>query len=230
MPDPGPGAETVGPRRLVGDRVHVLDAVQDLDQYLPERGVHDQQEDRAQFRAVQQDGERDQGDGGDRTEELDGGGGDFAEIRHHGDQHPRHDPRAGGDGEAQRPAGQRVAERRPEGGVGEFGPEGVGDPAGRREVLLLDQAEPRHRLAQGEEDREPGRAEHGVQAPHESSLSRSGVVLNSPSRSPSSISFSMEPRSASAGHFGRVTCSSTAGGILVYVVTIWRTSSGWASA
>ncbi len=99
-------------------------------------------------------------------------------------------------------------------------------PDGTADRAQHDLHDGRRRMA----GRKPGAAECGVGGSHGSSVSRSGFFLNKPSCSPSSASASIEARFGSAGHFGKVVFASTSVGILVYVVTICRTSSGCSSA
>ena len=258
VPDPRPAAEPVDAGGLVGDRVDVLDAVQHLDEHLPERGVHDQQQRRAQFGAVQQHRQRDQGDRGDRAQELDRRGGDRAQHTaptpiEHADDDPGQTAMA-------RPRAQPVrvspsaVQNAPSASSSAKAP---GDPAGRREVVLRDETgrgtaststrarprdrrgaprgaarghrPPRQQLVRGPvgvvmHSSAPGRA-HENRAPRRGLLAAEDAVLLAQLRQ------RLDGRLVgSAGHFGRVTCASTVAGILVYVVRIWRASSGWASA
>ena len=112
--DDGPAGEAVGPGRVAHDRVHVGDAVEHLDEYLPERGVDDQDQRRLRLAAVEQDHQGNERHRRDRAEELDRGGGDGPQERDAADHHPDRDPGDHGDRQAQGPTAQRLGQRHPE--------------------------------------------------------------------------------------------------------------------
>src|SRR4029453_15448437 len=106
----GGGGEPVAVGGVHGHGVDVLDAVQDLDEHLPERRVHDQERLGAQVGAEQQHGQRDQGHRGDRAQELDGRGGGGPQGGDAADQQAERDPARDGQGQAEGPAHPRVRE------------------------------------------------------------------------------------------------------------------------
>jgi hypothetical protein len=168
MADAGDAAEPEAVGGVHGHRVDVLDAVQDLDEHLPERGVHDQQQLGAQVGAEQQHGQRDQGHRGDRAQELDGGGGGGPQGGDAADQQPEPDPAGDGQGQADGPALEGVPEGHPERGLAQLVGQGGGDPAGRRQVLLGHEPGPGHELTEQEEAGQPRHPEPAWRAagPH----------------------------------------------------------------
>jgi hypothetical protein len=216
--DAGPAAEPVAVGGVHGHRVDVLGAGQDLDEDLPERGVHDQQQLGAQVGAEQQHRQRDQGHRGDGAQELDGRGGGRPQGGDAADQQAEPDPGGHGHGQPDGPALQAVTQRPPEGRLPELVGQGAGDPAGRGQVALGHQAGPRHHLQQHQEATQPGHAQPPplpAAGPHGSRAARSGCLVTRPSWTARVASVSTDARLISAVHSGRVSSLMTASSIWV---------------
>jgi hypothetical protein len=156
---PRPAAEAERTGRVPGDGVDVRDAVQHLHQHLPERRVDDEHQRRLQRVAEDQDGERDERHRRDRPQELDRRGGELAEDRRGADREADHDAGDDGDDQPDEPAGDGVADRGPERLLADEVAQRAGDLRERRQVLGLDDAEPRQQLEHHDEGREAERAQ-----------------------------------------------------------------------
>ena len=101
-------------RRVAGDGIDVGDAVEHLDEHLPEAGEDDDDERGLQLVPVHEDGERDERDRRDRAQELDGRVRRAAQERHEADDRAEDDRQHGRDQQADRPRRHRAADVAPE--------------------------------------------------------------------------------------------------------------------
>src|SRR5690606_37867188 len=194
-----------------------------------EGGVDDEDERRLELGAVEKDDEWEEGDRGDRSQELDGRGGEVPQEGDAADDDPDRDTEDHRDGEADRPAAQGVRDRSPEGALAELLDDGREELAGRGEEASVQRPDARQDLEQGTDREEPedpeSRSAPGEAAApplrgscdrrHGSRTSRSGTAEFRPSPTASSASSWTVSRLISPGQRGRTAASATAGSMLV---------------
>jgi hypothetical protein len=145
-------------RGIAHHRVERPDAVADLDDQRPEHGERDERELHRERRAPQHQGDRQDRDHRDGLEELDHA--DHAAVGEAGQSDERADEQRGRDPDCQadRPAFQGLADRRPQRPVGRLVPQGARGLRHRGELIGADDprhAQPLPEAKRGGEHREP---------------------------------------------------------------------------
>ena len=174
MPDPLQPAQPVAARGVRRDRIDVAHPVQGLDEERPERGEDDQEQLARHASPVDEHRERDQGHGGNRSQELQRNANRAVGQAAGAHRQAQRDGQQRGQQETEGPALHRLADRVPEVRRDQLLGQRQQHERGRGEVGARQDADPGHRL-QEEEDRQ--HREQAQRAPPQRQLAPDQIRL-----------------------------------------------------